>query len=190
MLDALITNKTRVKLLLRFFLNPESSSYLRGLEEEFGESTNAIRIELNRFESAGLLVSWVEKNRKMFTANKEHPLFPDIRSILRKHTGIDTIIEKVINNLGNINSAYLNNMTEGSPMRNSLDLYIFGGPIDEAYLGSLTRKATTLIKREIRCTVLPSREEKQFLRAHRTALMVWKSNVPGDINHSTSINTL
>jgi len=174
MLDALITNKTRVKLLLRFFLNPESSSYLRGLEEEFGESTNAIRIELNRFESAGLLVSWVEKNRKMFTANRDHPLFPDIRSLLRKHTGIDTIIEKVINNLGNIESAYLNNMTAGTPDLKTLDLYIFGDPIDQDYLASLTRKATALIRRDIRCTVLPAREEKAFQREHRTAMLVWK----------------
>ncbi len=174
MLDTLITNKTRVKLLLRFFLNPEASSYLRGLEEEFGESTNAIRIELNRFESAGLLVSWVEKNRKMFTANRDHPLFPDIRSILRKHTGIDTIIDKVINNLGTIESAYLNNMNAGTPDRGNLDLYIFGDPIDQDYLVTLTRKATALIKREITCTVLPGPEEKNFLRNHPTALLVWK----------------
>jgi NTP pyrophosphatase (non-canonical NTP hydrolase) len=46
-LDALITSKTRVKMLLKFFTNGTSSAYLRGLAEEFGESTNAIRHELN-----------------------------------------------------------------------------------------------------------------------------------------------
>ncbi|HPI15850.1 MAG TPA: ArsR family transcriptional regulator, partial [Spirochaetota bacterium] len=53
MLDALITSKTRVKLLLKFFMNPETRSYLRSLAEEFGESTNAVRVELNRLENAG-----------------------------------------------------------------------------------------------------------------------------------------
>ena len=33
MLDTLIQSKTRLKLLLRFFLNPESSAYLRGLAQ-------------------------------------------------------------------------------------------------------------------------------------------------------------
>ncbi len=174
MLDTLITNKTRVKLLLRFFLNPDTTSYLRGLEEEFGESTNAIRIELNRFEAAGLLVSWEEKNRKMFSANQEHPLFYDIRNILRKHTGIDTIISKVINNLGNIESAYLNGMMAKGFDNSCLELIIFGDPIDQPYLISLTQKATSLIKREINCTTLPGKDENKFLKNNRDAMLVWK----------------
>jgi len=173
-LDTLITNKTRVKLLLRFFLYPEARSYLRGLEEEFGESTNAIRIELNRFEAAGLLISWEEKNRKMFSANKQHPLFNDIRNILRKHTGIDTIISKVIQKLGNVESAYLNGMMAKGLDNSMLDLVIFGDPIDKQYLSSLIEKATHLIKRKINCTTLHGSEEKHFLANNRDALLVWK----------------
>ena len=52
-LDTLITSRTRVKLLMKFFLNSRTTSYLRDLENEFDESTNAIRVELNRFEKAG-----------------------------------------------------------------------------------------------------------------------------------------
>lgn len=174
MLDTLITNKTRVKLLLRFFLNPEARSYLRGLEEEFGESTNAIRIELNRFEAAGLLVSWEDKNKKMFSANQKHPLFTDIRNILRKHTGIDAVISNVINNLGNIESAYLNGMIAKGFDNSTLELFIFGDPIDKNYLLSLTDKATSLIHRKINCTAFPATEEKNFLKDNRDALLVWK----------------
>jgi hypothetical protein len=176
LLDTLITNKTRVKLLLRFFLNPDSRSYLRGLEEEFGESTNAIRIELNRFEAAGLLVSWEDKNRKMFSANRKHPLFSDIHSILKKHTGIDTIITKILRNLGNVESAYVGGLLARGLDNSSLDLVIFGDPIDAKYLDSLVKKATQLIKRDIRCTALPGSEEKQFLKNHREALLVWKKS--------------
>jgi hypothetical protein len=173
-LDTLITNKTRVKLLLRFFLNPEAKAYLRGLEEEFGESTNAIRIELNRFEAAGLLVSWEDKNKKMFSANQQHPLFTDVRSILRKYTGIDTLVSKVINNLGNIESAYLNGLAAKGFDNSTLELFIFGNPIDQEYLLSLTDKATALIKRKIVCTTFPGKEEKMFLRDNPEALLIWK----------------
>lgn len=174
LLDTLITNKTRVKLLLRFFLHPGSTSYLRGLEEEFGESTNAIRIELNRFEAAGLLISWVDKNRKMFSANREHPLYPDIRNILIKHTGIDTIIDKVISKLGNIESAYLRNITAGNAGNSSLELVIFGEPIDRLYLENLIKKTTDLLKRQIICETFPGAEESHFLEVNRDALLVWK----------------
>ena len=84
MLDTLITSKTRIKLLLKFFLNSNASSYLRNLEGEFGESTNGIRLELNKFEKAGLLSSRISGNKKLYSANTAHPLFNDIHNILLK----------------------------------------------------------------------------------------------------------
>jgi hypothetical protein len=55
-----------MKLLLKFFLNPDNSAHLRGLESEFGESSNAIRLELNRLEGADMLHSELRGNRKLF----------------------------------------------------------------------------------------------------------------------------
>jgi hypothetical protein len=102
MLDTLITSKTRIKLLLKFFLNAKTQSYLRGLEMEFGESSNAIRQELNRFEEAGLLVSENKGNRKYFQANVRHALFPEIHSLIMKYTGVDKIVENVVGRLGDL----------------------------------------------------------------------------------------
>ncbi len=174
LLDTLITNKTRVKLLLRFFINPDASSYLRGLEEELGESTNAIRIELNRFEAAGLLISWEVKNKKMFSANRDHPLYSDLRSILRKHTGIDTIISQVIDKLVNIESAYINRMMVKGPDNSSLELVVFGGPVDQENLNTLVEKTTRLIKRDIAVRSYSLTDEPAFIKNNRDALLVWK----------------
>ena len=82
MLETLISSKTRIKLLLKFFLNDKATSYLRGLENEFGDSTNSIRQELNRFEKAGMLVSYTEGNKKYFKANTRHPLYQDTHNLL------------------------------------------------------------------------------------------------------------
>ena len=75
MLDSLITSQTRIKLLKKFFLNRSTKAHLRGLESEFGESSNAIRLELNRFEEAGLLNSLRDGNKKIYQANPTHPLY-------------------------------------------------------------------------------------------------------------------
>ena len=99
MLDTLISSKTRVKLLLKFFLNSSTSSYLRGLQSEFEESSNAIRLELNILESAGSLTSNIDGNKRFFRANTEHPMFDDISRIVYKFTGLDTIVEKVVEGL-------------------------------------------------------------------------------------------
>ena len=84
MLDSLITSKTRVKLLLKFFLNPGTKSYLRGLATEFGESTNAIRVELNRLTEAKLLKSVHTGRTVEYRANKDHTFFKDIQSVVKK----------------------------------------------------------------------------------------------------------
>ena len=44
---------------MKFFLNPTTQAYLRGLAAEFGESTNSIRLELNRLEKAKQLITQI-----------------------------------------------------------------------------------------------------------------------------------
>ena len=107
MLESLITSQTRIKLLLKFFLNPESKSYLRELADEFGESTNSVRLELNRLTQAGLLTSAENGRTKVYQANPNHPLFPEIQSMVRKFTGIDQLIPQVLSQLGEIHSAFV-----------------------------------------------------------------------------------
>lgn len=55
MLDTLITSKTRIRILVKFFINAANNGYLRGLAEEMNESTNSIRKELNSLSEAGYL---------------------------------------------------------------------------------------------------------------------------------------
>ena len=46
MLGELITSKTRLRLLIKFFISQANSGYLNGLANEMGESTNSIRKNL------------------------------------------------------------------------------------------------------------------------------------------------
>ena len=174
MLETLITNKTRLKLLLKFFLNSKSRSYLRNLETEFDESSNAIRIELNRFEEAGLLTSSSEQNRKIFEANTSHPLFPDLHNLLLKYTGFDQIVEKIVHKLGGIVRAYITgDLARGKDAR-EIELVLIGQGIDKDYLDRLILKVETIIKRTITCLILDPTEEEQFIVRHKEALIIWQ----------------
>jgi hypothetical protein len=157
MIDTLISSKTRIKLLMKFFLNSSTVSYLRGLESEFGESSNAIRVELNRLEKAGMLKSEMNGNKKMFKANKKHPLFDEVHSILLKHIGIDTIVTNVIERLGDVNRVYLAGTFSRGLDGPVIDL-IFVGDIDAAYLVKLIKKAEELVQRKIRYLVYTKEE--------------------------------
>lgn len=149
MIETLISSKTRVKLLLKFFLNSQATAYLRNLEDEFGESTNAIRLELNKFEEARMLVSKQEGKKKVFSVNTRHPLFNDLHNIILKYVGLDKILEHVIRRLGSLDRVYLiGNFARGLDSE-IIDL-VFVGDIDKQYLSQLVEKAEGMIHRRIR----------------------------------------
>jgi hypothetical protein len=176
MLDTLITSKTRIKLLLRFFLNSSSSSYLRNLETEFGESTNAIRVELNRFEKAGLLVSGMEMNRKIFRANTKHPLFDDISNIIRKYVGFDQLIEKVMEQLGSVDKAYITGDLALGRDSKRIDLLLYGKNIDRICLDQLAKKTGNIINRKIHYKILTDYNPEEFEKTYPKAFEIWRTN--------------
>ena len=162
MLDTLISSKTRLKLLMKFFLNGNTTAYLRGLESEFGDSTNGIRVELNRFEAAGMIQSFTEGNKKVYGANKAYPLFREIHSILLKHIGLDQIIINVIQRLGHISHVFVTGdlaVGKDSPV---IDLLIVSDEIDKNYLLELVEKAEKLIGRKIRFLLYSEAEYSQL----------------------------
>ncbi len=161
MIEALISSKTRIKLLLKFFLNSNTTSYLRGLQSEFGESTNAIRLELNRFENAGMLTSFLKGNKKIFRANTSHPLFDEVHNIMLKHVGLDKVVETVIERLGKVEQVYLAGSFSRGIDSQVIDL-IFIGDIDIGYLVQLIEKAEKLIKRKIRYLIYESNQQNEI----------------------------
>jgi hypothetical protein len=171
LIKTLITSKTRVKLLLKFFLNPQNSAYLRGLSEELEESTNAIRLELNRLESANMLISNRIGNKKMFSVNKSHPLFKDVNQIVRKYLGIDIIIENIIKGLGEPTKIFLTgDLAEG---RNSdlVDI-ILVGTINKNYLTKVVEKTEKHIERKIRYIAYTEKEFSERSQK-KNQLLVW-----------------
>lgn len=176
MLEALITSKTRVRLLVKFFLNPTMKAYLRQLADEFGESTNAVRVELNRLTEAGILESEANGNVINYKAKESHPLFPEIRSIVSKMTGLDSLIEWVIQRLGNVENAYLIGDYAKGKDSGIIDV-ILVGKIDKAYLTELIEKAEDLVQRKIRYLVLNDVElEKYKVQNEEPILLLWSKN--------------
>jgi len=174
MLDTLVTSKTRVKLILKFFLNPRSSAYLRGLSEEFGESSNAVRLELNRFEDAGLLESEAIGNKKLYRANVKHPLFKDINNIIRKTIGIDQIVDEVVAKLGDVEEAYVTGDFAIGKNGKTVDILLVGTDIHKDFLLRLIDKAETLIKRKIRYLILSPTEALAHLGDGKSSMLIWR----------------
>ena len=161
MLDSLITSKTRIKLLLKFFSNSSNSAYLRGLAEEFGESTNSVRVELNRLTEAGLLESRPSGNTILYRANSKSSLFPDIKAMVGKYLGFDRLVEQVIERLGEVELALITGDYAKGKDSGIIDLVLVG-TIDNELLHGYIVKVEKLINRKVRPFVLTKEEYKKF----------------------------
>ena len=180
MINTLITSQTRIKILKKFFLNNKTRAHLRGLESEFGESSNAIRVELNRFEEAGLLNSLRDGNKKLFQANPLHPLYRDIHNIIMKETGIDRVIEKVIHRIGSLLAVYLTGDFAQGRDSKVIELILVGAEIDREYLARKVMQAEELVGRKVSCIVLEPDESDNYLMNYNPSelLPLWKAEEP------------
>ena len=174
MLNTLITSKTRINLLLKFFLNPGTKAYLRELAAEFGESTNAIRVELNRLSDAKLIQSTNMGRKVIYRANNEHNLFRDSQSVVRKYVGLDRVVEDVVSRLGSIDVAYVIGDYARGIDSGLIDIVLVG-TVDSETLENFVLKTGNLIDRKIRPLVLDY-EEFEKLRVRLDidhALPIW-----------------
>ena len=149
MLETLITSKTRLRILIKFFINVTTNGHLRGLATEMQESTNAIRKELNNLSDAGYLDKFNEKNRVSYKANSKHPLFLTLQKIIHQHIGLESIVSSILERLGSIKTIivvgdYANGIDTGV-----IEVVLVGDDLDKDYINRLANKIKSKIDREV-----------------------------------------
>ena len=173
----LISSKTRIRLLVRFFFNPKTRSYLRELAKEFDVSTNSVREELNQLTKTDLLKSRKSGRQVLYMANQEHPLYPELKSMVSKVMGIDRVIDSIVTRLDELERAYLiDDYAEGKDT-GIIDLLLIGN-VDQYHLNDLSRKTERYIKRKIRSLVLSRNEFEALIPklGKRPRVLIWEAN--------------
>ena len=173
--SGLISSKTRIKILVRFFFNPAIKSYLRELAKEFNLSTNAVREELNQLTKTNLLKSHKNGRNVYYAANPDHPLFPELKSMVGKVMGMDQVIDGIVSRLGDLERAYLiGDYAEGKDT-GIIDLILIGN-INDHHLADLSKKTERYINRKIRVLTLSAKEYgKLFPKLDkRPKILIWQ----------------
>jgi hypothetical protein len=149
MLESLITSKTRIRLLIKFFLNIANKGYLNSLANEFGESTNSVRKELNNLSSAGYLEKYNENNKVVYKANASHPLFIVIQKIVHKHLGIEEILESIYDRIGDVKKIMILGDYAKGIDSGTIEILIVGSNINKEYLDEISPRIQKKIKRKV-----------------------------------------
>ena len=157
MLETLITSKTRVKLLMKFFLNPGTRAYLRGLATEFDESTNSVRVELNRLSDAKIIKSEKVGRTIEYHANTHHSLFNELRDLVQKYAGVDQLVETLIKLIGDVKTAYIIGDYAKGIDSGLIDVVLLGN-INKPELDRIAERRGKDISRKIRPMVVTVKE--------------------------------
>ena len=149
MLESLITSKTRVKLLVKFFVTSANSGHLRGLATEFNESTNAIRKELNHLSEAGYLDKREVSNKIAYKANTLHPMYKLLQQVVHKYLGLDTIVETILERIGNVQLIELVGDYAKGVDSGTIEINIVGNQLNTEYTQSIIPKIKGIIDRKV-----------------------------------------
>jgi hypothetical protein len=150
-LTDLFVSKVRVKLLKIFLSQPQEIFYVRELVRLCGEEINAVRRELLRLETRGLVKKEPRANRLYYQFVKNYPFYQELLSLTAKSTGLGAQIIKEKNKLGQIKFAMLSGrFVRFMPRKSEEDIdLLLVGQINLAELNRLVREAESQREKEI-----------------------------------------
>lgn len=149
MLGELITSKTRLRLMIKFFISQANRGYLNGLANEMGESTNAIRKELNHLQNAGYLEKVKVDNKVEYKANTKHPLFEVLQKVVLKHLGLEDVVETVLDRMGDVDQIILVGEYARGNDSGLIEVFLIGKELNMEYIAQLEDKIEKLIGRKV-----------------------------------------
>lgn len=82
MLETLLGSKLRAKVLGWLFSHPDERYFVRQLTALVKEDSTNVSRELARLEKTGILISTTEGKQKYYQANKQSPVFNDLKGLL------------------------------------------------------------------------------------------------------------
>ncbi len=158
MLTSLITSKTRLKLLLKFFSHPEAQGHLRGLAEEFGDSTNSVRIELIKLEQAGLIQRQASGQKVLYRVNKSNPFYFNLVSMVYKYLKFDKILKSFLKQIEGLKEAYVVGDYARGVETGTIELLLVGH-LNTETIDNLAERVSIQIDRKITYRIKQSQNE-------------------------------
>ena len=149
MLEEIITSKTRLRLLIKFFISQANTGYLNGLASEMGESTNSIRKELNHLHGAGYLEKIKNDNKIEYKVNSGHPLYKTLREVVLKHLGLIDLVDTVLERMGDVDKIILVGDYARGIDSGNIEIFLTGKSLNTDYISNLESKIEKLISRKV-----------------------------------------
>ena len=158
--DLLFPNKYRRAVLSMLLMNPQRGVHLRELARLTGASPGTLKKELDTLTEAGLLNVQRVGNQTHFSANAEHPVYPELAGLIRKTTGLRDVLARALEPLaGGLEVAFVfGSVASGTETAHSdVDLMVIG-PASFGEVVNALYEAQAAVGREINPKVMTRAE--------------------------------
>jgi predicted nucleotidyltransferase len=181
--------KARGEIFRLLFADPERALHLRELARASHLSVGSLQSEVAHLASAGLLLSRRDGNRLYFRANREHPLFPELRGIALKTSGLRDQLANALEGLEGIDFAFVfGSFASGaSQPASDIDLLVVGS-VGLRQLSPRLRPAADALNREInpyttsrKALAEKARKGDAFITSVLSAPKIWIQGSPHEL---------
>jgi DNA-binding transcriptional ArsR family regulator len=157
-LTRFLSSRVKAEVLRLLFGLEAEELHLRELARRAGLNTATVRQELKHLSELGLVKARKNGNRTYYRAENGHPLYPDIRNLVLKTSGLVDVLRQALSG-ADIRIAFVyGSLASGMEKAASdVDLMVIGST-SLRQLSDLLEGVDTRIGREINPHVLTSRE--------------------------------
>ena len=169
----IITSRVRIKILELFLSDTTEMYHVRGIVREIKEEINAVRRELDRLETGGLLRKEPRGNRVYYWIRDDYPFFEDLLSMVSKTTGLGADIISNRTKVGKLNLVMFSGKFTRKKDRKKeeeVDILVVGEVVLPE-LAALIRREESKRGKEINYTVM-SKEEFEFRKKRRDPFLL------------------
>ena len=165
-INRLFSSKLRIKLLDAFLSSPDARFYIRELERKIKEEAKNVSRELKNLEGLGLLISEKQGNLKYYSVNENFFLYPELKAIIFKTTGVQGLLKEALERLKGIETAFIyGTYATGKESESSdVDIMVIGKP-DLTELNEVISNLEEKLNREINYMCFGQEEFKERRKA-------------------------
>jgi DNA-binding transcriptional ArsR family regulator len=146
--------------------------HVRELERRSGLAIGTVRQELDRLTRLGLITARTDGNRRYYAAKEDHPLYPEIRGLVLKTSGLADVLRHALQKDKRIAFAFIFGSLAQSRERahSDVDLLVVGD-VGLRAVSNLLDDAAEKVGREINPKVFTPQEFRRRKQAENPFLL-------------------
>jgi DNA-binding transcriptional ArsR family regulator len=166
-LAQLLSSSVKAEVFRLLFGLEGQPLHVRELERRSGLAIGTVRQELARLTKLGLIAARADGNRKYYAAREDHPLYPEIRGLVLKTSGLADVLRRALEKEQRITLAFIfGSIAQAREQAHSdIDLLIVGD-IGLRQITKLLGGVADKVGREINPKIFTPREFRRRKRAN------------------------